>query len=208
MKIKLIIINILMGVTLYGQSPIYPVFQNSTLRNVQGAWYKDINGDYNSYIGIWKYENNGVVFTLKLEKMLQYFDPEYLTYEDFVVGEYRYVVNNVEKINTLSNFNLGLTNPYRYNLFGSAINTAENFPECSSCQPFEKRLLMMFNDPSLTNIEGLSGQLIIRRLVNSTPPKIEVWLKQEGNIYYEAGSPQPVDAFTIPWGTYVLTKVE
>lgn len=198
----------IIGYCAFSQTPVIDLFDHTGFRNVHEAYYKDTHNNFSPFLGTWMYQSEGTILTIKLKKIAQFYSMGRHIYMDYVVGEYKYVVNGVEVINTLSNFEQGVDNPYSYNLYGSIINTADNIPVCTSCAPFEKSLLLNFKDPSRAGILGLEGTLILRRLTFSGRNKLEVWLKQDGNIIHEEGATPAYTSFTVPWGTYVLTKVE
>lgn len=188
---------------------IKPLANGMEYGYIQGAYYKDINNDFEAFTGIWRYENNGAILEIKLQKMLNVFDPDFcMCYTDYMVGGYKYTVSGVEKINTISLLATPFDDPYEYSLAGHNINTADCYPICEDCLPLEKRVLLIFNDPLRTQVDGLDGQLVLRRIISGGSPKLEAWLIKEGNISYEEGTTPPYTSFTVPWGKYVLTKVE
>ena len=66
---------------------------------------------------------------------------------------------------------------------------------------------LAFKDPTRTEVEGLGGRIVLRRVDSGGVQKIELWLRQTGNITYVGNNLPPYDSFNLPWGKYVLTKV-
>ncbi|RZJ68879.1 MAG: hypothetical protein EOO45_14365 [Flavobacterium sp.] len=207
MKKIFLTLTILIVLACTAQSQIYPLYNNPDQGKVPGAYYKDTFGDFDNYIGTWKYTNGNIVFIITLQKKLRSFNPHRNFYRDVIVGGYSYVENGVEKINTLPQLLQLHDDVYFYSIVGSTINKAGNFPICDDCDPNQKRLILRFNDPERVNIEGLSGEIVLRRIESGGVQKLEVWLRQTGNVTYVAGSPPQYNALNVPWGTYILTKV-
>ncbi|TRW23345.1 hypothetical protein FMM05_14220 [Flavobacterium zepuense] len=94
-----------------GQSPILPI-NDANYPEATGAYYKDLNNDLNRYVGTWKYTNGTTSLTVTLQKkvMQHIINAPYGYYEDLVIGEYKYILNGVEKINTLPLLT-SITNP-------------------------------------------------------------------------------------------------
>ncbi len=64
-----------------------------------GAYYKDLDNEFNKLEGSWTYTNGNTSLTIILQKKeLIYVNNDY---RDILVGEYRYSINGVEIINTL-----------------------------------------------------------------------------------------------------------
>ena len=68
-----------------------------------GGHYKDTNSILNPYEGTWLYTNGTTSITVKLRKITNFYNGK--CYQDMLVGEYQYIENGIEKINTLNQFN-------------------------------------------------------------------------------------------------------
>ena len=82
------------------QSPIlgYRTFKASV---PDGAYLKDLNNDLDKFTGTWKYTNGTTELSVIIIKVEQVFNGRY--YIDRLKGNYIYMENGVEIINTLSN---------------------------------------------------------------------------------------------------------
>lgn len=59
-----------------------------------GMYIKDINGDFNPYLGNWKWTNGSDEIVFIIKKITQQYLPECFCYSDFLVSDYKYTTNN------------------------------------------------------------------------------------------------------------------
>lgn len=77
-----------------------------------GTYIKDINNTFTPFLGTWKYENGNEILIVKLEKVTQYYYPEYGNYKDFIKGNYSYTQDGgVTYITNTIDTNLLINNP-------------------------------------------------------------------------------------------------
>jgi hypothetical protein len=110
MKTIKIIIIMLFTNSLFAQN--YPVLTNTSLANPRndinygktGNYAIDTNNERDQYVGLWRYEGNGMIFDLKIEKVDKYRigEGQYYCFEDIVILRYRVVQNGVELYNNLN----------------------------------------------------------------------------------------------------------
>lgn len=198
------------------QSPVIDLFGSQSYGTVDGAYYKDVNGFLNQYIGTWLYTNGTtslkIVFQKREQKYVGGAPPVF--YEDMLVGEYQYIENGVEKVNTLNQINVdfgqsSVALTHLHHLWGNVdIWYPEGKPKCSECAPNEKRLLIHLNDPNFAGVENLSNDFVLRKYDENNIEKLKVW-------FYPTSAMQPVDengnpvnftGFSLPFGEYVLIK--
>lgn len=200
---KLIFVTIMFLVfSCKAQSPIIDINDRQS-ELVDGAYLKDVYNELDKFVGTWLYSNGTILLEIRFQKKTQVFNDSW--YEDLLVGEYRYVENGVEKINTLSNLDNqnNLDSPYAHNLVGSPILLKYEFPGCPDCDPNEKRVKVSFTDPS-SNLEHLKGRMYMGlRYINDIPEKIQIHFAKKGTAIVEDGAPQEP---TVPFGTYLLIK--
>lgn len=189
---------------------VEPMFRNTGYGKHNNIYYKDIDNDLDPYIGTWKYTTGNTVFTIVLQKKTMV--PKTLGqnsfYMDNIVGEYKYEVNGSTIVNTLPSLSNNYTNMYDYNLSLAGIVGNTNHPQCASCQPNERRVAMNFNEPSRELVSGLSAGLILRRITENGVAKIVAILYKESasNGTLTDGTPTDIEAYSVPYGTYVLVK--
>lgn len=101
-KIILLIVTILSQL-LYSQE--YPLDYKEDVPN--GAYYKDINGELNKYIGLWKGSWNGKTVYLELRKIKTFNSGSNSYYKDRIYGERKIIASNgAVEIDRISNFDL------------------------------------------------------------------------------------------------------
>lgn len=179
---------------------------------ISGAYYKDMTGFHNQYVGTWLYTNGNTSLKLifQTRNHIAYNTSRISYYEDVLVGEYQYIVNGVEKVNTLSNLNNQSNGMYDYNLLSiSCIFFPNTYPQCNECLPNEKRLEMELNEPSRRTIDGLFNSFVLRAFTENGIQKLKVWFVDESrpNLIFDAdGNLTMITGFTIPYGEYTLIK--
>jgi len=79
---------------IFGQTRIVNVNSIESINTApSGTYIKDINNTFTKYVGTWKYENGNQIFIIKIEKVTQYYYPQYGTYQDFLKGNYSYSID-------------------------------------------------------------------------------------------------------------------
>ena len=200
MKNILLIFTIILSIlSCKAQSPIIDIADKQT-ELVDGAYIKDIYNELDKFVGTWVYTNGNTSLTVIFQKKTQVYNGSW--YEDLLVGEYQFIENGVEKINTLSNLNT-LSDPYEHNLTGCLILLKYQFPGCPECDPSEKRVKIDFTDPS-TNMAHLNGIMYMGlRYINDIPEKMQINFGKKGTNIVEDGAPLEPN---VPFGTYLLVK--
>jgi hypothetical protein len=110
MKTIKIIIMLLCANSLFAQN--YPVLTTTSLANPRndinygktGNYAVDTNNERDQYVGLWRYEGNGMIFDLKIEKVDKYRigEGQYYCFDDIVILRYRIVQNGIELYNNLN----------------------------------------------------------------------------------------------------------
>jgi hypothetical protein len=111
MKTIQIIITLLFANSLFGQN--YPVLTTTSLADnprsdinygKTGNYAVDTNNERDQYVGLWRYEGNGMIFDLKIEKVDKYRigEGQYYCFDDIVILRYRIVQNGIELYNNLN----------------------------------------------------------------------------------------------------------
>lgn len=91
-------------ITISCNAQIYPLNYKEDVPN--GAYYKDLDGELNKYVGLWKGTwSNGKTIYLELKKFKDYSDGNRPYYKDRILGERKIVASNgVVEIDRISNF--------------------------------------------------------------------------------------------------------
>lgn len=177
---------------------------------IQGAYYKDIYDDFNRFEGTWILENANSSLIIKLHKKThQLISDEFISfYQDILVGEYRYIENGIEKINTLPNLLVEYENPYFYNLAGSIISKpVPGIPgACSNCGPNDVKVQLSFDEPN-REVFGYSPRMVFHHYVENGIEKVKMGFSAGGNLMKNIyGEESPYKTYSIPFGVYILTK--
>lgn len=101
---KQIFLIILSIITISCNAQIYPLNYKEDVPD--GAYYKDINGELDKYVGIWKGTwDNGKTIYLQLKKIKDYSGGNHPYYIDRIFGERKIISSNgVVEIDRISNF--------------------------------------------------------------------------------------------------------
>ena len=214
-KINLIIISLLFSISCKAQ--ILDAYNVDVLiGEVNGAYYKDVNNFRDQFVGTWVYSQGNTQLTIMIQKrdnlhVLTNFSDYY---EDILIGEYRYVENGIEKINTLANINTNYGNDYKenwkHNLFGGLyLRRSTSYPRCNECAPNERRMEFSYSEPNYDGKGIANGHVVVRKFVENGVHKIKIWFYTSNQIVFVDSAGNPVDnpaPFKIPFGEYVLTK--
>ncbi len=206
MKNNFLICFLFVVISCQAQTAILPLYADN-YEDVPGGYYKDIDNDLDNFVGIWEYVNGSTSLKITFQKKELYFDSLANNYYDMLVGEYRYVENGVEKINTLNLISNPPSDLIGHTIQGSSIIGNSNIPLCADCPPGTKRMSLFFSDPTRDEVEGLYGNLIIMRADQGTVQKIKAELRPRGNIFVTDDEQPQYTSFNVPWGDYILTKV-
>jgi hypothetical protein len=214
------IFNLLVFITIFSnckaQSTIIDLYGPERIGAVNNAYYKDINGFHNQYEGTWFYANGNTSLKLvfvKKNKITARLGGR-LFYEDYLIGEYQYVENGIEKVNTLSNLNINYGNDYldiiNHNLVSSSCLWYPKIrPRCNECQPNERRLDITLSEPSIRHVRGLAHRFVLRAFTENGLQKLKVWFVNEamsGLIFDQDGNLTNITTFSLPYGEYTLVK--
>lgn len=99
-QILLIIISI---VAISCKAQIYPLNYKDDVPN--GAYYKDLDGELDKYVGLWKGTWNGKTLYLELRKVKYFYSGNPSYYQDEIQGERKVIASNGNvEIDRISNF--------------------------------------------------------------------------------------------------------
>lgn|GEM_PF-4599223 len=135
-----------------------------------GTYYKDIDNEIDPFLGTWLHDEGSIQFKVVFKKSIQYdFRGRYFI--DLLVGEYSYVENGVEKINTLGQIDT-------VEGFDHAINGMFNIKSCDippsqNCTAGQSRFHLSIIDPTEDRV---AGNFIIHKNLNAPNDQIEVFI--------------------------------
>ena len=180
------------------QSPIIDIEDYSYRNNSQeNAYYKDVNNFFNAFEGTWIYTNGNTSFKIVIEKTVMRYTGKF--YKDGIKGEYQYIENGVEKINTLAN----LSQSTKHGIWGSSMLKSTSRIRCDDCPVNERRVNLTLSDRT----RGLSGRLILKKILVNGQPALEGALRGNsvpGGI--DVDNPPQYTELTVPTGTFIFIK--
>lgn len=189
------------------QTPVLSLYDDEYAA-VKNAYYKDTYNDFDRFEGTWQYTNGTTKWTLVLQKKTMVYVDFFKVYEDTMIGEFKYEENGLVVVNTLPQLATPPQDINNHNLNFIGIMRPYSLPTCNDCAPNERRISLSMNDPTRKDIFGLGAELILRRMDQNGTPRIQVIVKSDGgNITYEGDTPPTVEQLSVPYGTYMLTKV-
>ena len=166
-----------------------------------GAYFKDTFNEMNKFEGTWEYSNGTDTLKIIIKKKTHYFDGEY--YQDLLIGEYQFINNGQEIVNTIPNNSFDWSNIDERNIGGWRFITNNEVLLCSNCSQNEKRIKLFFSDPERNY---LSLSLVLRYLPQSIgePEKMTATLiSNSGVVLPDANSPTEA---RVPYGEYLMIK--
>lgn len=195
-KLTYTIVVLLVALHSKAQSPVVNIEDDNGERP-QNIYYKDVNNLLDPYVGTYIYTNGTTSLKFVLQKKAQAFDG--WLYEDLIVGEYQYIENGVEKVNTLNNLNINHTNSRNFNIRGNWIIKI-GLPGCDDCTPTEKRLRLSLKDA----VSGAWADLIFAKTIVNGQQAINLSLmwKLRTHIY---GTPE-LTPRSFLGGSFILIK--
>lgn len=159
---------------------------------------KDLNNVLNPFQGTYVYTNGNSIFKIILQKMTK--QPEGLHFEDLIIGEYQYIVNGLEKANTLSNLNIMYNNQYsKHAIAGnSSIGNNNRTWKCPQCNPNERRLRARIIDRSTNRY----ADFFMRKTIVNGQEVLQVKI---ANVSPDVVNMNPPD-FSLPMGEFTMIK--
>jgi hypothetical protein len=184
-----------MSVNCKAQNPIRDISERDGLNSITGVYYKDTHNLLDPFVGTYVYTNGNTSLKIVLQKKKS-FNTRY--YEDLLIGEYQYIENGIERINTLNKLNIDYTNKSNHSIDGGIIMTQG--AGCNDCLPDEKAVYVGLVESITSN----SADLIIRKTIINGIPAIKIFVMWRMR-YKKETDPMPPRA-SFPGGHYILTK--
>ena len=207
---KKIILNtfLLIAITVNSQT-IIPLESYDGTREPY-AYYQDANNVLDNFVGTWVYTNGDTVLKIVLKKITMSEIPStHIPYfEDVLIGEYQYIENGVQKINTLNTMYPLETYHGKRTINGNNIIFPNDYPLCNDCSSDEKRLKLSCYDP----VKEVYYKLTLRKKIIGGIQKLFISIYSSG-IRYDFSDPNDIFTAnpvavgtTIPQGNYELIK--
>ncbi|NBL63846.1 hypothetical protein GV828_01385 [Flavobacterium sp. NST-5] len=182
------------------QSPVIDIMNlQQKIQDIPGAYHKDTQNLLNPFEGTYLYTNGNTSFKIVFQKKIMSSRSNGYLFEDLLIGEYQYIENGLEKVNTLPKLNINYSNKHKHSISTNHIIMPGNVG-CEDCVAGEKALYGGLVDGASDN----TARFIIRRITVNGQPAIKVhigWRYRE----HVVGTPEGPHA-SIPGGDYVLIK--
>jgi len=196
MKIIVIISILTLCFTCKAQSPIFPL--DDWYNEQPNAYYKDIQNELDTFTGTWLYTNGSTSWRIVLNIEEMFFNETY--YEDLITGEYQYIEDGIEIINTLEGLNT-LQGDY-HEIYGNGIFKGCDYLPPSDCIDDEIRLRVTMIDPLTGHVASV---FLHKRVVNGQEAILAYVIFNQLVSYNGFSKPKPEP--NMPWQQeYVLIK--
>ena len=168
------------------------------------AYYKDLDNELDGYVGEWKFSDSYREFTVVLQKKEMVSLAPLGGYSDFIVGEYRYIENGVQIINTIPLLASAANEVDNRNIIGSLLFSGPTlYVPCPDCGVNEKRLKLGFFDPQRPYVTTVS--MFLRINPELTEPQQMTLTIKEMDSYMLPDDTAPLH-HRVPYGTYLMEK--
>ncbi len=170
MKHYIILTFLIFTLSCKAQTIIVPLGSGDPFEHNPNYYVKDVSNEFNRFAGIWKYQNGNTQIIFKLKKEALYQISATSNYEDLLVGEYQYIENGIEKVNTLS----GLDNPsitgYTHKISGGTY--IHNLPSycIDNSNAAEIKVEVQIDHPT---DEYAEGRVILRHIIEDGIEKLQ-----------------------------------
>lgn len=195
MKVSLLFLGIIICLSCRAQ--IIPLDNVEHFENSPTYYLKDVNNEFDNFEGTWVCQNSDFEVVMKLRKEEHYLTPLNY-YRDMLIGEYKFIENAVEEVNTLMDFNNIELGVHEHNISGGIfIHQLPN--SClDNSSPSEIKIQLTIKSP---NDEYAQGRLILRYLNDNGMEKLEACIYDysilgDGSVRLD-----------IPDGNYVFIKL-
>jgi hypothetical protein len=203
MKKVIKIILLLLAINSNAQNQIRLIENTDVGTSIQlGDYIQDANGLLNPYVGTWIYTDGSTSLKIIFKKAINNNNGYYR--QDLIYGEYQYIENGVEKINTLDNIDIVYQAQMNHNIRGEYVINKYNHPYCQDCSENDLRLYGSIRDPLL----GTSASITMLPVTVNGQQALKIRMRFSGIKY----TPSPEDLFTTEQvgatinGEYILIK--
>lgn len=195
---KILFIALLSFINCKAQSPIIDLETPGFLPKTRNAYYKDVDNYLSQFTGTWAYNNGNTTLKIVIQKKSMKLMPGGY-FEDRLIGEYRYVKDGVEKVNTLPNLDVDYEDPYKHRIVGNLMLGKMGNPLCFDCSDTDRKVVRLyFVDP----ITHLDAELYLRYIGNN---QLKIYIRQK-MILVTPDSGITTYIMTVPTGAYTMTR--
>jgi hypothetical protein len=195
-NIILLIVAIVFTIQCSAQTKVVNITDRDGTRNLE-TYYKDVDNNLDPFVGTWVHTDGNTSLKIVFKKELKYYYRKH--HEDILIGDYQYIENGVEKINTFSRLDSISPDVLDHSISGNTICENNYYPKCDDCLPNEKRVKLFLFDP----IQKVSGHLLLRKITVDDKPALKIFKTTTGTPYLVGTTPKDM---IVPDGYYTLIK--
>lgn len=202
MKKILIVLIFISFANCKAQSPIFHRYNDvAVYGDVPNAYYKDIDNLLNQFEGTWLYTNGNSSLKITIVKKTMFFTGKY--YEDYLIGDYQYIENGVEKVNTLSNISSNITDFLNHQIHGNSIYPGDfNNPLCEGCLRSERKVARLY---MVQPAKDLDATLYLRRAEVNGQPALKFYIMPK-RVLLTPGDPRTDFLFMVFGEGYLMKQ--
>ena len=199
MKTLKTITLIIFFVSCKAQTPILDISDSGT-GLPYGYYLRDNNNLLNSFEGTYQYTNGADTLKIVLVKKVLQYNSQY--YEDLIIGEYQYIKDGVQIVNTLSEITTTYLNQRNHKIEGNLI-VDKNYRvwKCTSCSLTENRLSTQIEDV----VSERFAELVLRRTTEGGQEVMKIKITNISRVIEIDDQPTAPD-FALPTGEFTLIK--
>ena len=179
-KINLILLLFISIIGCNAQTHTVDITEQGTVSDLNyipyGYYYKDINFVLNPFVGTYVYTDGNTSLKIIFQKK-EMSSARGLYNQDLLIGEYQYIKDGVEKVNTLDRLNQNFADGVHYSIDGNSVIEYGD-AGCGECGVDEKALRLGMVDRASDNV----ALLYVRRTTVGGQPaiKIFIWWQLKG----------------------------
>lgn len=206
MKKTLTLIPVLLIFLSCKAQDITPIYNEEDVPSYINTYYKDVDNDFNPYVGRWKWEDGESSFEIIFNKDVHR-ESGNGDFSDNLVGEYKYIDNGevlVDYPHLILDEPGGVPNiviPNDNSILSYDIRTDDKgFPPCSECAPNTRFILLGIQEKAKS---GVWGEIRMARFVEDGIEKIRMRIFNSFNVNSDGR------VLSIPENSiWTLTKVD
>ncbi|SHE77341.1 hypothetical protein SAMN05444377_101206 [Flavobacterium fontis] len=169
-KIVQLFVGLWVSVNAFSQTQTVDLALQGDLLSVEktpiGYYFKDMYHVLDPYVGTWVFTDGTTQLKLVLQKKMS--NRNNVFFQDMIYGEYQYIENGIEKVNTLSQLNENFSDCGFYSINGNLV-VLHDSPLCFGCEVGEKTLATgIIHDES----ESI-GRLLLKRIIVNGQPALQ-----------------------------------